>query len=175
MSAIWCFNCCHPFENEPVYLPTKKLSNGDWNVTDNFCSWECAKTYNRDYKHDMDKQSRYGLLYSMYTALTGKTDKISFAPPRECLSVFGGTMSIEEFRSSFRKRNCIKTNKPVVISDPIIEVNNFHWTSTEDARNNFDKFQPKEVKDEQLKLSRKSSKKTNQNTLEQTMGIMKIS
>jgi hypothetical protein len=155
-------------------LPVSKSINGEWSVTGNFCSWECAKTYNRDYKNDMDKNSRYALLTAMYTEFTGNPNTILFAPPRECLSVFGGNMSINEYRNALGKRICSKTTTPIIHSEPVLEINNFHWTSTEDARNNFNNFKiTSEIREEPLKLSRKSVKKTNQNTLEQSMGILK--
>jgi len=167
--SIWCFNCCHPFENDPIHLPLRKLVNGDWQVYGNFCSWECMKTYNRDYKHDMDKNARYSLISLFYYDLTEQTSHIDFAPPRESLSVFGGNLNIEEFRKNNNKIEIVYY--PLVHSEPITESTNFHWTSHENAKQNFEKFDETKVKEEPLRLSRRKEKKTNQNTLEATMGI----
>jgi hypothetical protein len=64
----------------------------------NFCSWECSKAYGIDMK-----SARWGEM-QMYLALMrkqalGKYTPVFSAPKREALKVFGGTMTIEEFRS----------------------------------------------------------------------------
>jgi len=167
--SIWCFNCCHPFSNDPVYLPLRKMNDGNWEVFGNFCSWECMKTYNRDQKHDMDKNARYSLISQFFMDMTGKHQSVSFSPARECLQVFGGNLDINTFRANNTKIDV--SYYPFVHSDPIIESSNFHWTSREDAKQNFDTFDETKVKEEPLRLSRRKEKKTNQNTLEQSMGI----
>jgi hypothetical protein len=97
-SDIWCWHCCHPFSNPKVVLPVsydevKQL----WKTTGAFCSWACAKAYNMDSKANYNN-TRGQLLALLKKKMTGKLSRIVPAPPRMCLRVFGGTMSIDEFR-----------------------------------------------------------------------------
>lgn len=96
---IACFWCCHNFSADPIFMPVN-LHNGVYKVKGCFCSFECCYSYMDD-KH---RDSIYLLNY-MYKDFTKKLgtfkDNVKKAPPRESLTMFGGPMSIEEFRKSF--------------------------------------------------------------------------
>ena len=97
---INCWWCCHEFLNKPFILPIKKVNNC-LNVIGCFCSAECATSwnFNSDKRNDdiWESYSLLNLLYRKY--LNGNSLKIKFAPPRESLLKFGGSLSIEEFRN----------------------------------------------------------------------------
>jgi hypothetical protein len=96
---VWCFWCCHPIEGEALHLPFKYDDRREeFKTYGHFCSWACIKAYN------IDKASpRWGEIQSLITMMRlkmyGKISPCPRAPKRECLQVFGGTMSIEDFRN----------------------------------------------------------------------------
>lgn len=92
-----CMWCCHDFSNSKFHLPLYK-QNDEFIVLGDFCSIQCAASYNfNDIVEFGDVWERYSLLHSLYCE--GKSyDKISLAPSRLSLKLFGGHLSIEEFR-----------------------------------------------------------------------------
>ncbi|KAI9190672.1 uncharacterized protein BJ171DRAFT_591342 [Polychytrium aggregatum] len=100
---LLCWWCAHHIEGNPVGYPTK-MRGEKYECRGYFCSFECAMAYVRD---KPCKQS-IPLLGSMYRAITGNSPlSLKKAPPREALTCFGGTMSIEQFRSHFDNSNTI--------------------------------------------------------------------
>ena len=96
-SDIKCFWCCHNFDTIPCAIPTK-YHNNNFYVFGNFCSKECAASYNFD-MNDNNVWERYSLLNYLYSIITENNDlKIKLGSSRLCLSIFGGNLSIEEFR-----------------------------------------------------------------------------
>ena len=109
---ISCWWCCHKFENTPCSLPYK-YKKDKFYVRGVFCSFNCAASYNFSLNDD-DLFERYSLLNLMYKKLYyRKFVKINLAPPRESLKIFGGYLSIEEFRE-----NCLSNDKLFNIIDP---------------------------------------------------------
>jgi hypothetical protein len=92
-----CFWCCHTFANRPVVLPIRDTCEYI-QVTGNFCSPECATSYLFDMRQDYHTRwEQLSLLYRIYgEACNGK---IHPAPPRNTLSLFGGLLSIQEYRN----------------------------------------------------------------------------
>lgn len=98
--GICCWWCCHTWEGPDVHIPfryddrTKKFT-----TLGHFCSFECAKAWGID-----NGGSRWGemleflALYRKHSA--GKYVPTSPAPKRQALKMFGGPLSIEEFRKS---------------------------------------------------------------------------
>ena len=96
-----CWWCCHTFECSPCTLPTKYDSlRKRFTFIGTFCSWNCTKAYNLD-KNDQKKYERAGLITLLIQQLYGIASAISIksSPPRQCLKMFGGYMSIDEFRN----------------------------------------------------------------------------
>jgi hypothetical protein len=121
---IYCWWCCHPFTWMPCALP-EYYKKEKFYVTGCFCTFNCASSYNFS-KNDDDIWERYSLLNLMYKKLYNeKFVKISLAPPREILQIFGGYMSIDEFRdNSLRNEKTFMVIKPPLISIiPKIEEN----------------------------------------------------
>jgi len=98
---IWCWWCCHPFHTQPTYIPERYDNIKDvFDLKGNFCSWNCAKTYIFAQK-TVKTTFKCSLLALLRKKLQGNFgDPIRPAPPREMLTVFGGDMTIEEFRNS---------------------------------------------------------------------------
>jgi len=139
----------------------------------NFCSWECMKTFNMDHnKH------RYaiiaGNIIMLYKAMYGHVRSIKCAPSRYSLKEFGGTLTIEEFRSYSN------TSTRVIVSMPdqifrIQEVNvkpeikEYLSTSNEDQK--FNEISYATSVGDTLKLKRSKPLKRDDNNLEKSLGI----
>jgi len=95
-----CFWCCHTFTNRPVVLPIR--DTGEYlQVTGNFCSPECASAYLFDMRQD--SHTRWEQLALLYRVYAESCDgKIHPAPSRNILTLFGGNLSIQEYRGLIR-------------------------------------------------------------------------
>jgi hypothetical protein len=99
-SEVACFWDCHTFTTRPVVLPIR--DNGEYlEVTGNFCSPECACAYLFDIRQDSHTRwEQLALLYRVYgEACQGK---IHPAPARNVLKLFGGNLSIQDYRELIR-------------------------------------------------------------------------
>ena len=115
---IYCWWCCHPFIWMPCALP-EYYKKDKFYVNGCFCSFNCASSYNFSKNND-NIWERYSLLNLMYKKIYNnpKLIKINLAPPRETLKIFGGYLTIEEFRE-----NMIKNDKSfTVINPPLISI-----------------------------------------------------
>jgi hypothetical protein len=95
-----CFWCCHSFTNRPVVLPVR--DTGDHlQVMGNFCSPECSLSYLFDMRQDSHTRwEQLALLNRVYSEACG--GRIYPAPPRSTLKLFGGNLSIQEYRDIIR-------------------------------------------------------------------------
>ena len=108
------------------------------------------KTFNSN-ESGSYKQNQTTLISKMAFDMFGKYNTIVPAPPRECLKVFGGTMTIDEFRSS-RKDMVVVYNPPLVSQINTAEVQsktNHRWVNPEDENNKDKCFTLKEFEDSQ--------------------------
>ena len=99
-----CFWCCHSFEWRPVVLPVR--DQGEYiQVQGNFCCPECAMAYLFDSRQDsFARWEQLSLLNRIYgPQLDGNGTMIRPAPPRTILKMFGGPMTIEDYRGLIRK------------------------------------------------------------------------
>jgi hypothetical protein len=92
-----CLWCCHTFTNRPVVLPIRDTGE-HLIVHGNFCCPECACAYLFDMRQDSHTRwEQLALLYRVYgEACDGK---IHPAPSRMVLTLFGGNLSIQEYRA----------------------------------------------------------------------------
>lgn len=97
-TRVHCWWCCHPFDSTPIPLPIEYDDKLDeFKVQGVFCSWGCVKTYNAS-RNCYTKSVAMTLISLLHKRCIGTLTPIQPAPPREALAVFGGTMSIDEFR-----------------------------------------------------------------------------
>ena len=97
---IWCWWCCHPFEGTPRFLPTKYDQRRDrFKVTGNFCSWSCAKRFIIEDTQKFLLPKTIQMFSLLVRKINGYFYNIKAAPPRQMLKVFGGPLTIEEFRN----------------------------------------------------------------------------
>ena len=102
-SNVHCLWCCHQFDTVPIAIP-KKICDDTFHLFGYFCSFNCSASYIFETSVlASNKWEYYSLLCLLQKKITGDKSykKINFAPPRECLKIFGGFLSIEEFREQF--------------------------------------------------------------------------
>jgi hypothetical protein len=133
---VYCWWCCHPFTWMPCALP-EYYKKEKFHVNGCFCTFNCAASYNFS-KNDNDKWERYSLLNLMYKKLYNtKFVKISLAPPREILKIFGGYLSIEEFREhTLMNEKVFAVIKPPLISI-ISKIEENVSSSSKNIKNNY--------------------------------------
>lgn len=99
-SGLVCWWCVHALPDvTPIHLPVKYDSKlNRFSCIGNFCSWQCAKAYAIDMG-----TSRAGEVQSFLAMMRrrsiGRYEPLWPAPKRQALACFGGSMTIEEFRS----------------------------------------------------------------------------
>jgi hypothetical protein len=163
---MWCWWCCHPFEGEILKLPYKydELRN-KFHTCGGFCSWSCMKRYAID-KYGI---TRGGIICSniiiMRKKLYNKLGSIKMAPLREQLDVFGGDLTIEEFRSN----SVVDKEKPREIDMKPLEDRVIPIISN---TKKMDEINSSTGKNETLKLKREKPLKRNENNLESALGLI---
>jgi hypothetical protein len=99
-SSIACWWCCHNFDTPPIHLPVC-LKKNIYKVLGIFCSYSCCFSY---MKNDSKYSQNMHLLNYLFRNQTGKKEVLSRsivpAPPREALKLFGGPLTIKEFREN---------------------------------------------------------------------------
>ena len=99
-STAACFWCCHSFSHRPVVLPVRDTGE-HLIVMGNFCCPECASAYLFDMRQDAHTRwEQLALLYRVYGEVCD--NNIHPAPPRSILQLFGGSLSIQEYRGLIR-------------------------------------------------------------------------
>lgn len=118
---VHCWWCIHSFDTTPCPMVHRVVDrNNTMQVSGIFCSWNCAKAYILKNKKSnvtpLLNQTR--LIQKIYN----ETLSIKPAPSIHAyLKQFGGTMTIEEYRSKFITHIC-DSNKPKV-KDNIKNIN----------------------------------------------------
>lgn len=119
-TSIACWNCCHTFDTTPLGIPVGYNKNSDMFRTNGiFCSFPCIIRYTIDRCTFI--KNKCNIKY-MYKCLTNSDDKPEPAPPVCTLKLFGGTLDIEEYRTSFINNKLYKYVKyPMFVSRDYIE------------------------------------------------------
>lgn len=97
---VCCWWCCHGFEGVPLGLPLKLIKRiNKFRVRGVFCSFPCMLAFNTC-SSDPSSRTTHDLINYLHFKLTGQHLKCRRAPPKWTLKMFGGELSIEEFRQS---------------------------------------------------------------------------
>lgn len=104
---IACWHCCHQFDGVPIPIPKYKKADSDsitlYTVYGVFCSCNCAVAYILE-RNSYDQQQLLLQFKSMATHvfgfLTADVFALEPAPPRIFLRMFGGHLTIEQFRAA---------------------------------------------------------------------------
>ena len=95
-NKVCCWWCCHNFDGFPIGIPERYYQEKFY-AFGIFCSFNCALAYNINL-NDGKLWDRYTLLHFLYKKIFNMEIRISPAPPKELLKMFGGPLSIEEYR-----------------------------------------------------------------------------
>jgi hypothetical protein len=169
---IKCWWCCHDFDNSPCCIPEKYVNN-TYYVYGCFCSFNCAVAHVLD-NCNHNVWEKYSLLLDFCKEVyDDQVEDIKSAPPREVLRMFGGNLSIEQFRQNFTKF----TNYKLVLP-PMYSVNKkideYIIPSTENGKFVPLNFQKVKKATKNLTLMRNKPLKNAQSSLEMTMGLTSI-
>ena len=98
-TSCLCLHCCHTFSTCVVRIPHSVDNCGVYTLYPMaFCSVACAKGYLLEH-NPFDAAMQLLLLQRVAMDVYGKDSSlITPAPSRLCLQIFGGNMSIQEFR-----------------------------------------------------------------------------
>ncbi len=103
---VACWWCCHTFDSYPVCAPVKYDERKElFNVVGCFCSFNCSKSY---VTSEINMKSFLNSF--LVKTLKGQLQYIKPAPPRTILKMFGGPLSIEEYRQTFTSLDTVKIN-----------------------------------------------------------------
>ena len=117
---VKCNWCLHECEEEIFKLPYN-INNETFNMYGNFCCPECAAAFNFNELDDEYVWERYSLLNYLYNK---NSDKYNIAPSRLVLDIFGGPLTINEYRDIIKtKKNLNVIMPPLYILKPQIEIN----------------------------------------------------
>ena len=94
--SVCCWWCCHPFPGPSLHFPYKYDEyRKHFTTIGHFCSWECMKAYGID--QGLSYRGEFIALFRKH-AHGGITTPCLPAPKRPALKMFGGSLTIEEFR-----------------------------------------------------------------------------
>jgi len=161
-----CWWCCHSIEGTPLQMPYSydNLRNR-FATAGYFCSWSCVKAYAVDKYGTGEICGNIGLMRKkMFGVNISQT--IKKAPNRQRLQMFGGDMTIEEFRANCSNETYqyIKEVETVDIPTRVIPLisNNKKLDEIKNASGSNDT----------LRLKRTKPLKRDQNNLETALGLI---
>lgn len=159
-----CLWCKHSFSNPSVELP-EDYYNEIFLCSGNFCSWNCAKSFNIDL-NDSSTWKRESLLNLMYFKTFGEYKEIISAPSWLMLEDFGGILSIELFRNCF-----ILNNKDYLVLHPPMITRQLQIE--ESYRKQSTGTKSDSILDNELVLKRSKPLNNTNNNLEKIIGLKK--
>jgi len=115
-----CFWCCHSIDNNIYGMPYNyDTINDTFYIIGSFCSLQCANAYNFSINSGSDKVWEINSWIQMIGKRCGINNIIRPAPSRYLLKMFGGNLSIDEFREAH-----LNNNKTYVLNiPPMISIN----------------------------------------------------
>jgi hypothetical protein len=163
-----CWWCKNSFNTTAVQLPELYFEDKFY-CTGNFCSYNCALSYNIDTNDNVWKRS--SLLNLLYYKTYDEPKSIIASPDWKLLKEYGGYLTIEEFR-----KNSIINNEDYTLLHPPLETrsNTFEKTKniikTVSSNSIYQKFLDDS---EELVLKRTNPLKSSQYSLDKTVLIKK--
>ena len=165
LNNIKCNWCLHDCEDDVVKIPYN-INNGVFNMYGTFCCPECAAAFNFNELDDEYMWERYSLLNFLYNP---NNEKYNIAPSRLVLDIFGGPLTIDEYRDIIKtKKNVNMIMPPLYILKPQVEISKTDEIFIPLNVNRVNKYTT------DLKLKR-SKTKIKTNTLDSCMNLKCIS
>lgn len=173
MGELICWWCVHSLPQLPClhlpirYDPLRKR----YTTFGNFCSWECCKAYAIDMN-----TSRSGEIQSFLALMRlqtyGKYMPLFAAPKRIALKVFGGSMTIEEFRACFGSTPpSVEFPNQVQLQQKVGAVSGAPVVSDSNSKSKLKAIEDSSGLSESLKLKRDKPLARSKSKLESALGI----
>lgn len=180
-----CWHCCHAFEGDALALPTRydQLRKKFW-TKGHFCSFSCMKAFAIDSYGD-----QHGSIVASNVVMYRRRmcpearGGVRRAPNRYSLQLFGGSMTIEEFRAhadtapSPENRRVVETMEDhgtqtttTVSSDSAATF--LTRTDERAAAKKLKEISASETENESLKLKRNKPLQRSHNDLENALGLV---
>lgn len=121
-TSVCCWWCCHTFDTVPIGMPCYyDNSINKFRVKGVFCSFSCMIAY-KDEKKINNINHNIKFLYSKMTGTILLDCVLKPAPSRYTLKMFGGQLTIDEFRDNFTENKIYKmVEYPMFISNDYME------------------------------------------------------
>ena len=169
----WCWWCCHPHDNESLKLPYKYDDKyNKYFTTGTFCSWSCMKAYNMSSSCTHKKNIISANIVLMRKQLFGIVGTIPIAPNRFNLKVFGGFLSIEDFRKGMTIDHGPLNKETEDVYELIIKKERAPPPPITNSIK-MNQISSSSGTNEQLRLKRTKPIKSDDNNLEKTLGIIR--
>jgi hypothetical protein len=142
---LCCWWCCHNFESIPLGYPVQFIDKiKKFRTRGVFCSFPCIVAYGNEQKESKTELIRY--MFRKLTGMSSYNKKLEPAPPRCALKMFGGELTIEEFRNANQNHKIYQMIEyPMIVSRDFISeidlakvksVNNVVFNSSDISRVN---------------------------------------
>lgn len=148
-SKCLCWNCCHDFHETIHGLPLKYVNKIFYTYGD-FCSPECSLRYaSENFK---DKFFELSALINLYNNIIYSTkEPVTMAPNKLLLNIFGGNLTIEEYREKFKNNDLYDIKLPPIL--PIKHSNDIYEINNNSNKGNLKLFRKKELQSEKKSIS----------------------
>lgn len=129
-----CWHCCHSYGETPLPMPIDYDDRRRmYTVSGCFCSFACMSAYAQTSRMYSATGKRGMAIFQLWRDVTkSSSPRIPKAPPRQFLDMFGGHMSIDEFRNASEKErydeipeNCI-LREHIFLKKPVHESHTQH-------------------------------------------------
>jgi len=116
-----CWHCCHSYGEHPIPMPIdyddkKKM----YTVSGYFCSFACMTRYSQESTRYSATGKRGMAIFQLWRDVTkSSSPRIPRAPPKQFLDVFGGHMTIDEFRASSETERYEEIPESCILRDHI--------------------------------------------------------
>lgn len=117
---VHCWWCAHPFDTLPVGLPVARGAAHEYLLHGVYCSFSCMKAElaTRSLHH---RSVTAHLMQDMMREVYREFRPVQRAPPRCMLRVFGGELTIEQFRDKFTAAHVNLISPPLVAQTIYVE------------------------------------------------------
>lgn len=166
-----CMHCCHPIIGITLQYPYRLKPDNTFVTGGQFCSWNCIKAYQRDDMSRVLSGVHQVNIRHYRKMITGLQDSVLPAPPRMTLKVFGGHLTIEEFRHPTKREeyvvNYAKLTKVIPYETHEYKFDNWY----KKQEDNIITHMSTNVVNDSLKLRRPKPTVKGKSTLERSLGL----
>lgn len=130
-TSFACWHCCHGFEGVPIPIPkSKRLGENDalstYTVYGIFCSCNCAVAYileRNTYDQQLLLMRFKEMMIRVFQLSSSDVFALEPAPPRIFLTMFGGPLTVEEFRTKSLVARTALLTPPFISYSMMLEEN----------------------------------------------------